>query len=91
VQEVARNGARGRNRTGMHVLYAADFKSAVSTDFTTRAREGVILPYIRGQTLSVLINSCGYNDISVICSYLVIKLLFYLYYVLSILWRMYEI
>ena len=59
-------GARGRNRTGMHVLYAADFKSAVSTDFTTRAREGVILPYIRGQTLSVLINSYGYNQYSVI-------------------------
>ncbi len=31
-------GARGRNRTGMPVLWAADFKSAVSTDFTTRAR-----------------------------------------------------
>ena len=32
------SGARGRNRTGMPVLWAADFKSAVSTDFTTRAR-----------------------------------------------------
>ncbi len=60
----------------MHVLYAADFKSAVSTDFTTRAREAHILTYIKGQTLSVLINSCGYNVISVICGYLVIKLLY---------------
>lgn len=30
-------GARGRNRTGMPVLWAADFKSAVSTDSTKQA------------------------------------------------------
>ena len=33
------NGARDRNRTGMPVIHeAADFKSDVSTYFTTRAR-----------------------------------------------------
>ena len=32
------NGARDRNRTGTLVLGATDFKSVVSTNFTTRAR-----------------------------------------------------
>ena len=33
-------GARNRNRTGMQCLVATDFKSVVSTNFTTRADVG---------------------------------------------------
>lgn len=33
------DGARGRNRTGTGVLGPRDFKSLVSTNFTTRAIE----------------------------------------------------
>ena len=37
-----KNGARDRNRTGTPVIHeAADFKSDVSTYFTTRARDAI--------------------------------------------------
>ena len=39
-----RNGARGRTRTGME-LPPRDFKSLVSTNFTTRAEHFVELPH----------------------------------------------
>ena len=40
---VVKDGARDRNRTGTPVIHeAADFKSDVSTYFTTRARDAIV-------------------------------------------------